>query len=148
VVSGVSGSGKSTLVHDVLYRALERELSGEHIRPRSTWARRWAPTRRWTASGYVDGVALVDQSPIGRTPRSNPATYTKAFDEVRRIFAAEPLSKERGYKAGRFSFNTAGGRCEVCKGAGWCRWRWCSWRTCTCRATAAAAPDTSGRRWT
>jgi excinuclease ABC subunit A len=117
VVSGVSGSGKSTLVHDVLYRALERELSGEH----SAKEYLGEAVGRYEALdgiGYVDGVALVDQSPIGRTPRSNPATYTKAFDEVRRIFAAEPLSKERGYRAGRFSFNTAGGRCEVCKGCG------------------------------
>jgi excinuclease ABC subunit A len=117
VVSGVSGSGKSTLVHDVLYRALERELSGDH----SAKEYLGEAVGRYDALdgiGYVDGVALVDQSPIGRTPRSNPATYTKAFDEVRRIFASQPLSQERGYKAGRFSFNTAGGRCEVCKGCG------------------------------
>jgi excinuclease ABC subunit A len=117
VVSGVSGSGKSTLVHDVLFRALERELSGEHS-AKEYLGEAVGTYETLDGVGYVDGAALVDQSPIGRTPRSNPATYTKAFDEVRRIFAAEPLSKERGYKAGRFSFNTSGGRCEVCKGAG------------------------------
>ncbi len=117
VVSGVSGSGKSTLVHDVLFRGLERELSGEHS-AKEYLGEAVGAYAALDGVGFVDGVALVDQSPIGRTPRSNPATYTKAFDEVRRIFAAEPLSKERGYRAGRFSFNTPGGRCEVCKGAG------------------------------
>jgi excinuclease ABC subunit A len=117
VVSGVSGSGKSTLVHDVLYRALERELGGAHT-AKEHLGEAVGGYEALDGVGYVDGVALVDQSPIGRTPRSNPATYTKAFDEVRRIFAAQPLSKERGYRPGRFSFNTAGGRCEVCKGDG------------------------------
>jgi excinuclease ABC subunit A len=117
VVSGVSGSGKSTLVHDVLYRALERELVGAHS-AKQHLGEVVGGYDSLAGVGFVDGVALVDQSPIGRTPRSNPATYTKAFDEVRRIFAAESLSRERGYKAGRFSFNTAGGRCEACKGDG------------------------------
>jgi excinuclease ABC subunit A len=117
VVSGVSGSGKSTLVHDVLYRALERELNGVHSAKQHLGEAVGGYTSL-DGVGFVDGVALVDQSPIGRTPRSNPATYTKAFDEVRRIFAAEALSRERGYRAGRFSFNTAGGRCEACKGDG------------------------------
>jgi excinuclease ABC subunit A len=117
VVSGVSGSGKSTLVHDVLYRALERELVGAHS-AKQHLGEAVGGYESLAGVGLVDGVALVDQSPIGRTPRSNPATYTKAFDEVRRIFAAESLSRERGYKAGRFSFNTAGGRCEACKGDG------------------------------
>jgi excinuclease ABC subunit A len=117
VVSGVSGSGKSTLVHDVLYRALERELNGAHSAKQHLGEAVGGYTSL-DGVGFVDAVALVDQSPIGRTPRSNPATYTKAFDEVRRIFAAEALSRERGYRAGRFSFNTAGGRCEACKGDG------------------------------
>jgi excinuclease ABC subunit A len=117
VVSGVSGSGKSTLVHDVLYRALERELNGVHSAKQHLGEAVGGYTSL-DGVGFVDAVALVDQSPIGRTPRSNPATYTKAFDEVRRIFAAEALSRERGYRAGRFSFNTAGGRCEACKGDG------------------------------
>jgi excinuclease ABC subunit A len=117
VVSGVSGSGKSTLVHDVLYRGLERELSGGHS-AKEYLGEAVGGYASLDGVGYVGGVALVDQSPIGRTPRSNPATYTKAFDEVRRIFAAQPLSRERGYRPGRFSFNTPGGRCEVCKGGG------------------------------
>jgi excinuclease ABC subunit A len=117
VVSGVSGSGKSTLVHDVLYRGLERELVGSHT-AKEHLGEAVGAYAALEGIGYVDGVALVDQSPIGRTPRSNPATYTKAFDEVRRIFASQPLARERGYRAGRFSFNTAGGRCEVCKGDG------------------------------
>jgi excinuclease ABC subunit A len=117
VVTGVSGSGKSTLVHDVLYRALERELEGEHS-AKQHLGEAVGSYDRIEGVGFLDAVALVDQSPIGRTPRSNPATYTKAFDHVRRIFAEQPLSKERGYKPGRFSFNTKGGRCEECKGDG------------------------------
>ncbi len=117
VVTGVSGSGKSTLVHDVLYRALERELEGEHS-AKEHLGEAVGSYDRIEGVGYIDAVALVDQSPIGRTPRSNPATYTKAFDEVRKIFAKQPLSRERGYKPGRFSFNTKGGRCEACKGDG------------------------------
>ncbi len=117
VVTGVSGSGKSTLVHDVLYRALERELEGEHT-AKEHLGEAVGSYDRIEGVGYLDAVALVDQSPIGRTPRSNPATYTKAFDHVRRIFADQPLSRERGYKPGRFSFNTKGGRCEECKGDG------------------------------
>jgi excinuclease ABC subunit A len=116
-VTGVSGSGKSTLVHDVLYRVVERELSG----------RTSAKQHLGEAVGgydaieglaHIDEVVLVDQSPIGRTPRSNPVTYIKAWDEVRRIFAEQPLARERGYGAGHFSFNVPGGRCEECKGAG------------------------------
>ena len=117
VVTGVSGSGKSTLVHDILYRALEKELEGESS-AKEHLGEPVGSYDRIEGVGYIDAVALVDQSPIGRTPRSNPATYTKAFDEVRKIFAKQPLSRERGYKPGRFSFNTKGGRCEECKGDG------------------------------
>ena len=117
VVTGVSGSGKSTLVHDVLYRALERELEGEHS-AKEHLGEAVGSYERIEGVGFIDAVALVDQSPIGRTPRSNPATYTKAFDYVRKIFAEQPLSRERGYDKGRFSFNTKGGRCEECKGDG------------------------------
>ncbi|MFO7893937.1 MAG: hypothetical protein R6U63_09390 [Longimicrobiales bacterium] len=117
VVTGVSGSGKSTLVHDVLFRALERELEGEHS-AKEHLGEAVGSYERMEGVGYLDAVALVDQSPIGRTPRSNPATYTKAFDYIRKIFADQPLSKERGYDKGRFSFNTKGGRCEECKGDG------------------------------
>jgi len=117
VVTGVSGSGKSTLVHDVLYRAAERELSGETTAKEHLGE----PVGAYDALeglSHLDGVVLVDQSPIGRTPRSNPVTYIKAWGEVRRILAAQPVARERGYGAGHFSFNVSGGRCEACKGAG------------------------------
>ncbi len=117
VVTGVSGSGKSTLVHDLLYRALERTLRGRttakiHLGERSG---RYDSLEGTSA---LDDVVLVDQTPIGRTPRSNPVTYIKAFGEIRRLFAEQPLSRRRGYAARDFSFNTSGGRCEACKGAG------------------------------
>jgi excinuclease ABC subunit A len=118
VVTGVSGSGKSTLVHDILYRALEREFEGGETSAKEHLGEE---VGSWTAlegAHRLDGVVLVDQSPIGRTPRSNPVTYIKAWDEVRRIFAAQPLARQRGYEARHFSFNVAGGRCEACKGAG------------------------------
>jgi excinuclease ABC subunit A len=117
VVTGVSGSGKSTLIHDVLYRALETRLHGEHSAKRHLGERVGEFT---TLSGYeaLTGVVLVDQSPIGKTPRSNPVTYVKAYDEIRRIFADAPVSRQRRYTPGTFSFNVAGGRCEKCEGAG------------------------------
>ena len=117
VVTGVSGSGKSTLIHDVLYRALETRLHGEHSAKRHLGER---VGEFATLSGYeaLTGVVLVDQSPIGKTPRSNPVTYVKAYDEIRRIFADAPLSRQRRYTPGTFSFNVAGGRCEKCEGAG------------------------------
>ncbi len=117
VVTGVSGSGKSTLVHDLLFHALERELHGttsakEHL------GEEVGRYRELVGAKWLDDVVLVDQSPIGRTPRSNPVTYIKAFDPIRELFAEQPLSRSRGYTAGHFSFNVKGGRCEVCKGAG------------------------------
>jgi excinuclease ABC subunit A len=117
VVTGVSGSGKSTLVHDVLYRALEVRLRGEHSAKQHLGERVGAFD---SMAGYeaLTDVVLIDQSPIGRTPRSNPVTYVKAFDEIRRIFADVPLARQRRYTAGTFSFNVAGGRCEECEGAG------------------------------
>jgi excinuclease ABC subunit A len=116
-VTGVSGSGKSTLIHDVLYRALETRLRGEHTAKRHLGER---VGEFATLSGYesLTDVVLVDQSPIGRTPRSNPVTYVKTFDEIRRIFAAAPLSRQRRYTPATFSFNVTGGRCEKCEGAG------------------------------
>ncbi len=116
-VTGVSGSGKSTLVHDVLYRALELRLHGDHTAKRHLGepVGDFDELTGWEA---VSDVVLVDQSPIGKTPRSNPVTYVKAFDEIRRIFAAQPLSRKRRYTPGTFSFNTPGGRCETCEGAG------------------------------
>jgi excinuclease ABC subunit A len=117
VVTGVSGSGKSTLVHDVLYRALERTLQGESS-AKEHLGEAVGAFDKLEGAGRLDGVVLVDQSPIGRTPRSNPVTYLKAWDQVRKIFAQEPLAKQRRYTPGTFSFNTDGGRCAACKGAG------------------------------
>ncbi len=117
LVTGVSGSGKSTLVHDVLYRALERKLAGQT----SAKHHLGEPVGRCAAlkgSGALSGVVLVDQSPIGRTPRSNPVTYLKAYAEIRRIFAELPEARRRGLGASHFSFNVPGGRCEACEGAG------------------------------
>jgi excinuclease ABC subunit A len=118
VVTGVSGSGKSTLVHDVLFRALEKELGGGETSAKEHLGEAVGEYDRIEGLGLVETVVLVDQSPIGRTPRSNPVTYIKAWDEVRRIYASLPLSRQRGYGPGSFSFNVEGGRCEACKGAG------------------------------
>ncbi len=109
-VTGVSGAGKSTLVNDILYPAAARELVGS--------AARVGRHRRVSGLGQLDKVIDIDQRPIGRTPRSNPATYIKVFDEIRRFFADLPESRIHGYKPGRFSFNVKGGRCEACEGDG------------------------------
>ncbi len=117
VVTGVSGSGKSTLVHDVLYRALESHFDGES----SAKEHLGETVGTYTALDGVealDAVVLVDQSPIGRSPRSNPVTYVKAYDDIRKLFADAPLARQRGYGPGHFSFNVAGGRCDTCEGAG------------------------------
>ncbi len=118
VVTGVSGSGKSTLVHDVLFRALEQELGGGETSAKEHLGESVGKYDGLDGLSRVEAVVLVDQSPIGRTPRSNPVTYIKAWDEVRRIFSSLPLSRRRGYGPGAFSFNVEGGRCEACKGAG------------------------------
>lgn len=112
-ITGVSGSGKSTLLHDVLYqalRALKSQTNGAELS--------FPFLEEITGDEYIDDVVLVDQSPIGRTPRSNPVTYIKAFDGIRDLFAGTPEAHKRGYSAGHFSFNVAGGRCETCQGDG------------------------------
>ncbi len=109
-VTGVSGSGKSTLINDTLYAAVARELYGASAEP--------APHDAIEGLSHFDKVVSVDQSPIGRTPRSNPATYTGLFTPIRDLFAGTPAARERGYGAGRFSFNVKGGRCEACQGDG------------------------------
>src|SRR5262249_8389572 len=109
-VSGVSGSGKSTLVHDTLYRAVARAFKTD-----------FAPPGAYDALiglEFLKGVRLIDQEPIGRTPRSNPVTYVKAFDEIRKLFATLPRAKALGLDSGAFSFNVQGGRCESCQGDG------------------------------
>ena len=110
VVTGVSGSGKSTLINDILYRSLAKTIYGSREEPGSH--------DELTGAEQIDKVIRIDQSPIGRTPRSNPATYTGVFTAIRDLFAMLPESRERGYKPGRFSFNVTGGRCETCQGDG------------------------------
>ncbi len=116
-ITGVSGSGKSTLLYDVIYRHLEARLHGGHS-AKSHLGEPVGAVDSITGWEFLTDVLLVDQSPIGRSPRSNPVTYIKAFDEIRELFAAQPLARQRGYTAATFSFNLAGGRCEACDGAG------------------------------
>lgn len=110
LVTGVSGSGKSTLISEILYKGMMRKIHGSKELP--------GKHREIKLDSDIDKVIVIDQSPIGKTPRSNPATYIKVFDEIRRIFAETPEAKLRGYKQGRFSFNVEGGRCENCHGDG------------------------------
>ena len=109
-ITGVSGSGKSTLMNDILYNYLARDLNRAHTQP--------GRVERIEGLEYLDKIINIDQSPIGRTPRSNPGTYTGMFDEIRTLYAGMAESKMRGYKSGRFSFNVHGGRCEACQGQG------------------------------
>ncbi len=110
LVTGVSGSGKSTLIYDILYKGLKKKLHKSRVKP--------GDHDDITFDKNVDKVVVIDQSPIGKTPRSNPATYTKVFDEIRKLFSKTPEARRRGYKPGRFSFNVKGGRCESCRGDG------------------------------
>ena len=109
-ITGVSGSGKSTLVNEVLYKSLMVKINGSNLVP--------GKCREITGYENIDGIIDMDQSPIGRTPRSNPATYTGVFNEIRALFAKTPEAVARGYKPNRFSFNVQGGRCEACAGDG------------------------------
>jgi excinuclease ABC subunit A len=109
-ITGVSGSGKSTLINETLFPALAKNIYNARLKP--------LPFRSIKGLGYLDKVIRIDQSPIGRTPRSNPATYTKLFDLIRDLYSLLPESKIRGYRPGRFSFNVKGGRCEACQGDG------------------------------
>ena len=125
VVTGVSGSGKSTLVHDVVFQSLRRLIGGQQDAAVSETENEEEladdsrlPCRSVEGTGLLDDVVMIDQSPIGRTPRSNPISYIGAFDLVRQLFAATPEAEKRGYTAGHFSFNVAGGRCETCQGDG------------------------------
>jgi len=138
-VTGVSGSGKSTLVNDTLFRAASHSLGlvgGEA-----------ASVERVEGMDLIDRVIEIDQSPIGRTPRSNPATYTGLFAPLRELFAQVPEARTRGYDPGRFSFNVKGGRCEACQGDGLIRVEMHSCPMCTCPATSAAASATTAKPW-
>lgn len=110
LVTGVSGSGKSTLIYDILYKSLMKKLHDSRMNPGNH--------DKIETDEKIDKVVVIDQSPIGKTPRSNPATYTKVFDHIRKLFAQTKEAKKRGYKPGRFSFNVKGGRCEACNGDG------------------------------
>ncbi len=109
LITGVSGSGKSTLIYEILYKGMMKKLNNSRIMPGK---------HKSIKNGNIDKVIVIDQSPIGKTPRSNPATYTKVFDHIRNLFASTSEAKIRGYKPGRFSFNVIGGRCEACSGDG------------------------------
>jgi excinuclease ABC subunit A len=143
VVTGVSGSGKSTLVHDVLYRALEEKLHGANSAKQHLGERVGAydALTGWEA---VDDVVLVDQSPIGRTPRSNAVTYVKAWDEVRRLFAEQPLAASAATRPAPSASTARAGAARRARARATSRSRWCSWPTCSCRATVRR-PALQGR---
>ncbi len=139
-VTGVSGSGKSTLVNQILLKAAKRGLLGSRVKP--------GAHDKLNGVTHIDRLIEVDQSPIGRTPRSNPATYTGVFDMIRDLFSKTKESKIRGYKPGRFSFNVKGGRCESCARARARKKSRCtSCPTCMCNAMSARANATTAKPW-
>ena len=138
-VTGVSGSGKSSLVNEVLNKTLLGKLNHARTRP--------GQCRCVTGMEHLDKVIDIDQSPIGRTPRSNPATYTGLFNDIRDLFASTSDAKIRGYGPGRFSFNVKGGRCEACSGDGLVKIEMHFWRMCMCLVKFAAASAITGRPW-
>lgn len=137
-VTGVSGSGKSSLVNEILYKTLARKLNRARTIP--------GKCRGIEGIEQLDKIIDIDQSPIGRTPRSNPATYTGVFDMIRDLFAGTPDAKARGYKKGRFSFNVKGGRCEACQEMASSRLRCTSCRTSMSHARYATASALIVRR--
>ena len=139
VVTGVSGSGKSTLVNEILYKGMAEAVYGTPHRP--------GKFKDLKGVEYIDKIINIDQSPIGRTPRSNPATYTGVFDAIRQLYSQTAEAKVRGYKAGRFSFNIKGGRCEACKGDGIIRIEMNFLPDVYVPAKSATVPAITGKRW-
>lgn len=139
-VTGVSGSGKSSIVNEILYKRLARDLN--HSR-----TSRPGKHKDILGVNQLDKVINIDQSPIGRTPRSNPATYTGVFDMIRDLFASTVDAKERGYKKGRFSFNVKGGRCEACAGMESSKLKCTSWLMFMCLAKYVRESAIIGKLW-
>ncbi len=138
-VTGVSGSGKSSLVNEILYKCLAKKLNRARTIP--------GKHKEIIGTEQLDKVIDIDQSPIGRTPRSNPATYTGVFDQIRDLFASTADAKARGYKKGRFSFNVKGGRCEACSGDGILKIECTFCRMCTCLVKSVMGSGTTGKLW-
>ena len=138
-ITGVSGSGKSSLINEILYKRLARDLNRARVIP--------GKHKDILGTNQLDKVINIDQSPIGRTPRSNPATYTGVFDQIRDLFAATADAKAKGYKKGRFSFNVKGGRCEACSGDGIIKIEMHSFRTYMYHARSAKVRDITEKPW-
>lgn len=138
-VTGVSGSGKSTLVNQILKKALAQKLNRNSNKP--------GKFKKITGYNNIEKLVDIDQSPIGRTPRSNPATYTSVFDDIRDLFAQTNEAKIRGYKKGRFSFNVKGGRCEACRGDGIIKIEMHFYLMFMCRVKFVTANATTPKHW-